>query len=187
MSIAYDTDAMPVPAGTWAIDPAHSSIEFQVRHMGIATVKGRFTDFAGILEIDGDYANATARGSIRVASLDTNEPRRDAHLRSADSFDVERFPQITFESTSVRPIDEETFHIAGNLTMHGVTREVVLEAIVLGSDTDPWGNERIGFEVVGQINRRDFEMTFDQALGSGNALVSDRVRLALDISAVREG
>jgi polyisoprenoid-binding protein YceI len=187
MSIAYDIDAIPVPTGTWVVDPAHSTVEFQVRHMGIATVKGQFTEFAGVLEIDGDYASATARGSIRVASLDTHEPRRDAHLRSADFFDVERFEQITFESTSVRPIDEETFHIAGNLTLHGVTREIVLEAIVLGRDTDPWGNERIGFEVIGQLNRRDFDMRFSQALGSGNALVSDRVRLALDISAIRQG
>jgi polyisoprenoid-binding protein YceI len=155
--------------------------------MGIATVKGQFTDFAGVLEIDADYADAKARGAIRVASLDTHEPRRDAHLRSADFFDVERFPEITFESTSVRPIDEETFHITGNLTMHGVTREIVLEAIVLGRDTDPWGSERLGVEVVGQLNRGDFDMTFNQALGSGNVLVSDRVRIALDISAVREG
>jgi polyisoprenoid-binding protein YceI len=187
MSIAHDTEPLPVPTGTWAIDPAHSTVEFQVRHTGIATVKGQFTEFAGTLEIDPDYATAKVHGAIRVASIDTHEPRRDAHLRSADFFDAERFPEITFESTSVRPIDEETLHISGDLTLHGVTREVALEAVVLGRDTDPWGNERVGFEVVGQINRRDSDMRFEQTLASGNMLVSDRVRLALDISALREG
>jgi polyisoprenoid-binding protein YceI len=173
-----------VPAGTWAVDPAHSSVEFSVKHMGIATVRGRFNEFDGTVEIGPDYASSRARGSVKVASITTGEDARDEHLRSADFFDAEQYPEITFESTRVEPIDDESSRVFGNLTMHGITNEIKLDVVVAGSDEDPWGNTRVGLEAVGVIKRSDFDMKFNQALGSGNALVGDKVTMSLDISAV---
>jgi polyisoprenoid-binding protein YceI len=175
-----------IPTGTWAVDPAHSSVEFAVKHMGIATVRGKFNEFEGRIEIGEDLSTAKATGSVKVASVDTNEPQRDDHLRSPDFFDAATYPELTFESTGVEQLDEETFRITGNLTLHGITREIVLEAIVQGTDVDPWGNERVGLEIIGQLSRGDYEMKFNQALGSGNMLVADKVKLALDISAVKQ-
>jgi len=175
-----------VPAGTWEVDPAHSSVEFSVKHMGIANVRGKFTDFQGVVEVGRDAWSAKARGSIKVASIDTGEAQRDAHLRSADFFDVEAFPEITYASTRVEPIDENSSRVWGNLTMHGVTREVTLDLILQGTDTDPWGNERAGAEIQGFLNRRDFDMKFNQALGSGNLLVGDKVRITIEISSIRK-
>jgi polyisoprenoid-binding protein YceI len=172
-----------VPTGTWTVDPAHSKVGFAVKHMGIATVRGVFGEFSGSLEV-GD--GITAYGSVATASVDTNEPQRDDHLRSPDFFHAEEHPELTFRSTQIEPDGDDEFTITGDLTIHGVTREVQLHAEVQGVDTDPWGNERVGLEITGQINRGDFGMTFNQALGSGNLLVSDKVKLALDISAVKQ-
>ncbi|MDO8210896.1 YceI family protein [Conexibacter sp. CPCC 206217] len=173
-----------VPTGTWNVDPAHSEVGFQVKHMGIATVKGKFKEFAGSLTIAED-GTATASGTVQVASVDTNEAQRDEHLRSPDFFDAATHEQITFTSTAITPVDDETFKITGDITIHGITKSITLEAVFEGSDTDPWGNDRVGLSVTGQINRSDFEMKFNQALGSGNMLVSDKVKLTLDISAVK--
>jgi polyisoprenoid-binding protein YceI len=174
-----------IPTGTWTVDATHSTVGFAVKHMGIATVRGRFTDFEGTLEVGGDLASSSARGRVKVASITTGEEQRDAHLRSADFFNVEEFSEITFGSTLVEAIDDESTSVVGNLTMHGVTREIKLKAVVQGTDVDPWGNERVGVEVVGVLNRSDFDMKFNQALGSGNVLVGDKVNISLDISAVR--
>jgi polyisoprenoid-binding protein YceI len=179
------TVTTPIPTGTWSIDPAHSKIGFAVKHMGIATVRGEFSEFAGTLEID-DAGQSRMQGTANAASIDTNEPQRDAHLRSADFFDADRYPQISFEATRVELLDEQSVAITGNLTMHGVTAQITLRAEVAGTDVDPYGNERVGLEVTGELSRGDFGMRFNQALGSGNMLVSDRVRLALDIQAVRQ-
>jgi polyisoprenoid-binding protein YceI len=179
------TTITSIPTGTWNVDPAHSKVGFSVKHMGIATVRGEFTEFAGALEIDGDLSTAKAYGTVKVASVDTNEPQRDEHLRSPDFFDAAAYPEITFESTAIEQIDEETYRITGRLTIHGVTNETVLHAEVQGSDIDPWGNERIGLEVIGELSRADYGMKFNQVLGSGNKLVGDKVKLALDISAVK--
>jgi polyisoprenoid-binding protein YceI len=179
--------ATPIPTGTWSVDPAHSSVGFQVKHMGIATVRGSFNEFEGTLTIADDLSTATASGTVNVASIDTAEDSRDEHLRSPDFFDAENHPQLSFESTAIESIDDETFRVTGNLTLHGTTKEVVLEAEAQGTDVDPWGNDRVGLEVTGQLSRGDFGMTFNQALGSGNALVSDKVKFALDISAVKQG
>jgi polyisoprenoid-binding protein YceI len=165
---------------------AHSSVAFAVKHLGIATVRGKFQQFEGTLEVADDHSTGRAYGTVQVASVDTNEPQRDDHLRSPDFFDAEQFPTIAFESTRIEPVDDETFRIVGNLTLHGVTREIVLEAEVQGSEVDPWGNERVGLEVTGQLSRGDYGMKFNQALGSGNVLVSDKVKLSLDISAVKQ-
>ena len=173
-----------VPTGTWTVDPAHSKVGFAVKHMGIATVRGVFGDFNGTLEV-ADEIRAT--GAVRTASVDTNEPQRDDHLRSPDFFGADEHPELTFASTRIEPVDEDTFAVTGDLTIHGVTREVTLRAEVQGVDVDPWGNERVGLEVTGQLSRGEFGMSFNQALGSGNVLVSDKVKLDLEISAVKEG
>ena len=175
-----------VPTGTYTVDPSHSRVEFAVKHLGIATVRGSFEAFEGTLELGEDLSQAKAYGTVQVATVDTKEPKRDEHLRSADFFDVEQFEQITFESTEIRATDEDEFEIDGNLTLHGVTRPITLKAEVQGTETDPWGNERVGLEVSGSLSRGDYGMTFNQALGSGNVLVSDKVKLRLDISAVKQ-
>ncbi|HEY5262058.1 MAG TPA: YceI family protein [Solirubrobacteraceae bacterium] len=178
------TATAPLPAGTWNVDPVHSSVEFHVKHLGIATVKGQFKTFEGTLEVDDSGARAS--GTVEVASVDTREPQRDDHLRSADFFEVERFPQIAFQSTAIRPLDDEEFEIDADLTIHGVTRSVTLKAVFEGSETDPQGNDRVGVSAVTQINRSDFGMKFNAALGSGNLVVSDKVKILVEVSAVKQ-
>jgi polyisoprenoid-binding protein YceI len=175
-----------VPTGTWAVDTAHSKAGFAVKHMGIATVRGEFTDFEGAIEIGDDISAAEVHGSVKVASVDTSEEGRDGHLRSPDFFDAEAYPEMTFASTHIAAVDGETFAITGDLTLHGVTKEIVLHAEVQGADVDPWGNDRVGLEITGQLSRGDYGMKFNQALGSGNMLVGDKVKLALDVSAIKQ-
>ena len=174
-----------LPTGTWTVDPAHSNVEFSAKHLGIATVRGAFNEYEGSFKVGEDGA-AKARGTVEVASIDTNEDQRDTHLRSADFFDADVHPQLSFESTEIRPLDEDTFLIHGDLTMRGITQPIVLEAELQGTEIDPWGNERVALEARGQLNRRDWNMTFNQALGSGNMLVSDKIKLSLDISAIKQ-
>jgi polyisoprenoid-binding protein YceI len=182
---AMATRTAPViPTGTWTVDPAHSSVEFSVKHMGIANVRGKFSEFEATLEMKEDLAASRVRGSVKVASIDTGEAQRDDHLRSPDFFNVEEFPEIAFESTRIEALDEESSRVFGNLTMHGITHEIRLEVAIQGTDTDPWGNTRAGLEVVGKLKRSDWDMKFNQALGSGNMLVGDKVGVTLDISAV---
>src|SRR5215210_9087344 len=180
------TAATLIPTGTWTVDRSHSAVGFSVKHLGIATVRGRFEEFEGTLEIGDDLSTARAYGTARVNSINTDEPARDEHLRSADFFGAESNPELRFESTAIRPLDEDTFEIEGDLTMNGVTKPVTLTAVVEGTETDPWGNERVGLEVTGRLNRGDWNMTFNQALGSGNLLVGEKVKLNLDISAVKQ-
>jgi polyisoprenoid-binding protein YceI len=174
-----------LPTGTWTVDPAHSNVEFSAKHLGIATVRGAFNEFEGSFEV-GEDGSAKARGTVEVVSIDTNEDQRDTHLRSEDFFHAEVHPQLSFESTEIRPVDEDAFLIQGDLTMRGVTRPIVLEAELQGTEIDPWGNERVALEARGQLNRRDWGMTFNQVLGSGNMLVSDKIKLSLDISAIKQ-
>jgi len=178
--------AAAIPTGTWTVDPAHSKVGFAVKQMGIATVRGEFKDFSGTLQIADDLSSAKAYGTVKAGSVDTNEPQRDAHLRSPDFFDADTYPELAFESTNIEAIDEDTFRITGNLTLHGVTNEIVLSAEVHGTDVDPYGNEKVGLEITGQLSRGEFGMKFNQALGSGNMLVADKVKLALDISAAKQ-
>ena len=178
------TKTTPVPTGTWSVDPAHTTVGFSVKHLGIASVRGRFEQFEGTLEVGGD--SARAYGTAQATSINTNDAGRDEHLRSADFFGAEANPELRFESTEIRTVDEDTFEIEGELSMNGVTNPVTLTAEVQGTETDPWGNERVGLEVTGQLNRGDWNMTFNQALGSGNLLVGEKVKLNLDISAVKQ-
>jgi polyisoprenoid-binding protein YceI len=150
-----------VPVGTWTVDPAHSSVEFAVKHMGIATVRGSFDEFTASIVIGEDWSSSSSEATIKVASIDTNEEGRDAHLRSPDFFDADSFPDITWKGTRVEPIDDESSHCYGELTMHGITHEVKLTVTFQGADTDPWGNERVGLEAVGSIKRSDWDMKFN--------------------------
>lgn len=172
-----------LPVGTWNVDPVHSSVEFHVKHLGIATVKGQFKEFEGTLEVTPD--GSRAYGTVKVASVDTREPQRDAHLRSPDFFDADQYPEISFQSTAIRPLDKDTFEIEGDLSIHGVTRSLALNATLEGTETDHQGNPRVGLSATAQINRSDYEMKFNMALGSGNVVVGDKVKILLEISAVK--
>jgi polyisoprenoid-binding protein YceI len=175
-----------VPPGTWTVDPIHSSVGFKIKHMMIATVRGHFSEFEGtIVAAEDDPANSHAMGTVKVASIDTGNADRDAHLRSPDFFDAEQYPDITFESTRIRHIDGGTFSLAGNLTIRDITREVEMEARVEGADTDPWGMERVGISVRGTINRTDFGLKWQERLAAGGMLVGEDVTIQIDISAIR--
>lgn len=178
------TSAAIVPAGTWNIDPSHSTIGFSVKHMMIATVRGRFTRFAGSLSAD-DQGVAGIQGVVQAASIDTNEGQRDDHLRSPDFFDTANHPEIRFVSTGIEPTDSGEYRVTGSLTIKEITREVTLDAVVNGAGTDPWGNERVALEARGTISRKDFELNWNQVLEAGGVLVGDKIRLNLDLSTVK--
>src|SRR5215203_3783607 len=174
-------------ATTWAIDPAHSSVEFSVRHLMITTVKGRFTAVEGTVVLDeADPAASAVDITVQVASIDTREPQRDAHLRSADFFDVETFPTLTFRSTGVGDVTADGFTLAGDLTIHGVTRVVTLDVINEGRAKDPWGGERAGYAATTRIKRSDFGLTWNQLLETGGLAVSDEVKISLDVELVKK-
>jgi polyisoprenoid-binding protein YceI len=175
-----------IETGTWTVDPAHSSVGFAVRHAGIATIRGEFTRFEGTLEVSDDLSTAHATGSVEVASVFTNEPQRDEHLRSPDFFDAEQYPNISFTSTQIEPGGDTSFRVVGNLTLHGVTKEIVLDGSVQGTEVDPFGNQRVGLELHGELSRGDYGMGFNMPLASGGLFVSDRVKLTIDISAIRQ-
>jgi polyisoprenoid-binding protein YceI len=172
-----------LPTGIWQVDPVHSRIGFAAKHLGIATVRGNFKEFEGTLDLDA----GRVYGTVQAASLDTNVEKRDEDLRSPSFFSVAEYPEMRFESTEIRSLGEDTFEIEGDFTLRGVTNPIVLRAELGGTETDPWGHERIALEVTGEIDRSDWGMTFNQALGSGNLFVSDRIKLQLDISAVKQG
>jgi polyisoprenoid-binding protein YceI len=179
------TTATAVPTGTWNVDPSHSLVGFRVKHLGISTVRGKFGEYEGRLVI-GEDGTITATGTIKVDSIDTGEADRDAHLKAPDFFDTASFPEITFASTSITAVDEDTWEITGDLTMHGITKPITLKAEVGGAGPDPFGGERFGLEATGEISRSDYDMKFNAALGTGNAIVSDKVKLDLDIEAVKQ-
>ena len=171
-------------ATTWAIDPAHSVVELAVKHMMFSTVKGRFANVAGTIVLDEqNLAASSVTAEIDAASIDTRESQRDAHLRSADFLDVENYPTIVFRSTAVVPRGRDRFVVAGDLTIHGVTQEVSLEAELVGKGTDPWGGQRVGFAAATEISRKEFGLTWNQGLEAGGVLVSDQVKISLDIQA----
>jgi polyisoprenoid-binding protein YceI len=174
-----------VPTGTWRIDPIHSSVSFEVKHMMISTVRGHFKQFEGMLEAAEDYHDSRVWGSVQVASIDTNNADRDEHLLSPDFFDAEHYPEMRFESTRVEHIVLGTYRVSGDLTIKDVTREIQVEATVEGAAVDPWGHDRVGIAVRGGIDRTEFGLTWQQALTKGGLLVGEEVALRLDISAVR--
>jgi polyisoprenoid-binding protein YceI len=171
---------------TWNIDTSHSGVQFSIRHMVIAKVRGAFDRFSGTVELD-DANPAASKVLVRIeaASINTREEKRDAHLRSADFFDVEKYPELIFESTKVEKVDDAQYRVAGLLTIHGVTKEVVLDAESLGAAKDPWGNDRVAFAAQTTINRKDFGLAWNQALEAGGVLVGEKVEISLDIQAVK--
>jgi polyisoprenoid-binding protein YceI len=171
--------------GTWTIDTAHSRLGFSVRHAGIATVRGAFTGFEGELVLDAAVpANSTAKATIQAATFSTGNEQRDGHVRSADFLDVENYPTLTFASTEVRTKGDD-YVLVGDLTIHGVTKPVEIAVEVEGQATDPFGNSRVGFSGETQINRKDFGLTWNAALETGGLLVGEKVKITLDISAIK--
>jgi polyisoprenoid-binding protein YceI len=171
---------------TWQIDPAHTDVGFAVKHMMIATVKGRFADVNGTIAIDEtDPSASSVEVSVSTASVDTRQAQRDEHLRSADFFDVENHPELTFRSRRVETVGNGKLKITGDLAIRGTTREVVLDATEEGRGKDPWGNERVGFSATTSIDRRDFGLTWNNALETGGVLVGNDVRISIDVEAVR--
>lgn len=172
---------------TYQIDPAHSAAQFSIRHMMIANVRGEFSKVSGTVVFDADNpANSKADAAIEVASINTREPQRDTHLKSADFFDAEKFPTIAFHSKEISAHGGD-WKLKGDLTIHGVTREVSLD--VEGptpEHKDPWGNLRIGATATGKLNRKDFGLTWNAALEAGGVLVGDEVKLTIDVEAIRQ-
>lgn len=165
----------------WQIDASHAHVEFAAKHMMIATVKGRFTDVSGSVLLDeADFANSSVEVTMQAASIDTRQAQRDEHLRSADFLDVANHPTLTFKSTRVEPTGEGEFRLVGDLTIHGVTREVTLKASEEGRGMDPWGGERMGFSAKTTIDRRDYGLVWNAALETGGVLVGDEVQISVD-------
>jgi polyisoprenoid-binding protein YceI len=171
---------------TWSIDAAHTEVGFEVKHLMISKVRGRFAGVTGTIRLDeANLANSSVTAEIDAASIDTRTEQRDAHLRSADFFDVERFPAITFRSTRVEQAGGGAFRVVGDLTIRDVTREVVLAVQDEGRGKDPWGGDRAAFSATVSVDRREFGLTWNQALETGGVLVGNEIRISLDVQAVR--
>jgi polyisoprenoid-binding protein YceI len=172
-----------IPAGTYNVDPVHSNVGFEVRHMGIATVRGSFRKFQGTIDATGSAP--VLEGSVEVSGVDTNEPNRDGHLASPEFFDAENHPHITFRSAGAEPVDGGKIRLNGEITIKGISKPIELTGVVAEGGEDPWGNQRIGLELSGQIDRREFDLKWNQTLPNGNLLVSNEVKLLLSVSAVK--
>lgn len=170
----------------WALDPAHSSVDFSIRHMMIANVKGAFHNFSATIEADPtDLTTATIEFTVDTASVDTRNKDRDAHLVSADFFDVENFPNLTFRATNIEKNDEGEYNVTGDLTLHGVTKQETFAVTFEGQGKDPWGNEKVGFSATGSVNRSDYGLTWNAALETGGVLVGDKVKINLQLQAAK--
>ncbi|MFJ6481722.1 MULTISPECIES: YceI family protein [unclassified Streptomyces] len=179
--------ALAALTGDYVIDPAHSSIGFTVRHAMVTNVRGAFAEHEGSLHLDGaDPARSTASIDVKIASVDTGIADRDAHLRSGDFFDAEAFPLMTFRSTHALQLGGDAYRISGELTIKDVTRPLSIDLEFNGSATDPYGNERVGFEGSAEILRSDWGLTWNAALEAGGVMVSDKVKLTFDISAIKQ-
>jgi len=176
-----------MPLGTWNIDPSHSAVAFSVRHMVVSKTRGRFTKWSGQLRFDEeDPEISSVEVTIDPASIDTADAQRDAHLRSADFLEVEKFPTASFRSTNVEEVDSGRYRVTGDLSVHGVTKSVTLDVTYEGSGKDPWGGERAGFSGSTSIDRKDFGLRWNQALETGGVLVGDKVEITLEIEAVKQ-
>lgn len=169
----------------WELDGTHSIIEFSVKHMVISTVKGRFAKHSGVLELDEQNpVNSVVDVTIDAASIDTHDANRDGHLRSADFFDVAQFPTITYKSTSIESLGDDKYRVHGDLTMHGVTKPVTLEASLEGHTRGMRGERRAGFSLHTSVSRKEFGLTWNPALETGGAVVSDKVNINIEAEAV---
>lgn len=171
----------------WALDPSHSELVFKVKHLMISSVKGQFTKLnAQITSLGADFANATVKATIDTASVSTNDDARDAHLRGADFFDVEKHPEITFTGSSFKHISGTDYKLLGELIIKGVMRPVELAVDFGGINKDPWGHEKAGFSVSGKINRKDWGLNWNAALETGGVLVSEEVRIHAELQFVKQ-
>lgn len=187
MSTQTLTGQLSELTGEYLIDPAHSRLGFAARHAMVATVRGSFTKFEGRLHIDAtEPARSTAEIDIDAASIDTGHPDRDAHLRSPEFLDVQRFPALRFRSTGAEKVAEDTYRMTGELTVRDVTRPTTLDLVYQGASNDPWGHLRLGFEGSATLSRKDWGLTWNVALEAGGVLVGDKVRLELDLSLLRQ-
>ena len=178
--------AAPAALDIWTLDPAHSLVEFSVRHMMVSTVKGRFPELSGSLSFNPERpADSSVSVEIAAQSVTTADPQRDAHLRSPDCFDAEQFPTLRFTSTRVEPISDEHVKIYGDLTIRDTTREIVIDAEFNGRGTNPWGKEVVGFSGRASLNRKDFGLNWNVALEAGGVLVSDTIKISLEVEATR--
>jgi polyisoprenoid-binding protein YceI len=181
-----DGEILPTP-GLFALDPVHTHVGFSVRHMMIAKVRGRFSAFNGTVTIGEEPSDAQIEVEVDLSSVDTQHPERDAHLRSPDFFDVERFPTMTFRSTRVTTnIDGDCFRLDGDLTLHGVTRPLALDVMFDGVGVDAYGGQRMGFSASGQVDREAFGLTWNQTLETGGVLVGKLIRVDIEAELVRQ-
>jgi len=171
----------------WTIDPTHSEIGFKVKHMMFTNVSGKFSQFEASIESEEDnFETASIQFQAQVASIDTANGDRDNHLRSADFFDVEKFPVLSFVSDSVKKIDDDSYQVSGDFTIKDVTKKITLKAEYSGLMKDPWGNTRAGFSLAGAINRKDFGLTWNAALETGGVLVGEEVKLLCEIQLLKK-
>jgi polyisoprenoid-binding protein YceI len=171
----------------WTVDTTHSGIDFTIRHMMIAKVKGTFHQFEAQIEADpADLTSADVKIEIDLNSIDTRNTDRDNHVRSADFFDVEQFPKLTFQSTSIARTGDGEYALTGDVTLHGVTRSEIFHASFEGSGKDPWGNEKIGFSGSGVLKRSDYGLTYNAALETGGVLIGDEVKFSVEIEASKQ-
>jgi polyisoprenoid-binding protein YceI len=180
-----ETTALPA-TGTYTIDPSHSHVGFKARHLVVAKVRGSFSDVAGTVTIAEDPLRSSAEVTVQLASIDTGDPQRDEHLRSADFFDVATNPTMTFRSTGIRRVDDTRFDVDGELTVREVTKGLTLHVTLEGLARDPWGGERAVFSATGKVNREDFGLTWNQALETGGVLVGKDIELELEAEVVRQ-
>lgn len=178
---------MNATANKWVIDPTHSEVQFKVKHLVISTVTGAFKTFSGDATFEGDkLENAKINFTMDPASIDTNQEQRDGHLKSPEFFDAEKYPSITFESTSVKHAKGDLYKIAGNLTIKGVTKAVEIEAEHGGTAVDPYGNTKMGFEVTGTVNRKEFGLTWNAVTEAGSVVVGEDIKLMANIQLVKQ-
>jgi polyisoprenoid-binding protein YceI len=171
-----------IPAGAYSVDQAHSNVSFEVRHMGIATVRGSFQSFDGKIEASD---SVVLEGTVAVDSVNTGDENRDGHLKAPDFFDVAQYPQITFHSTGADSTDGGQVVLNGEIAIKGITKPLELTGTIAENGQDPWGNERIGLELEGTIDRREFDLKWNQTLPNGNLLVANDVKLLVSVSAVK--
>jgi polyisoprenoid-binding protein YceI len=175
---------LPLQADTFTIDPGHSEVGFQVRHL-VSQTRGRFNDFSGTVDLNPkNLKSSSVEFRVKTGSIDTNVPDRDKHLRSADFFDAEKFPEIVFKSKSIKPAGTGKYKVTGTLTLHGVSKEVTLPVTYLGQAKDPWGNVRAGFEAETTLDRKDYGIVWNKAVDNGGVLLGDDVKVVIQLETV---
>jgi polyisoprenoid-binding protein YceI len=175
-----------VAADTYSVDAVHSEASFQIRHL-VGKVRGHFADFKGTVQIDQAKPGASSvEFSIKAATIDTGVADRDKHLRSADFFDVEKFPEITFKSTKIAPAGKDRYDVTGTFSMHGVTKTVTLPVSFLGFGKDPWGNDRAGFEVTTTLNRKDYGIVWNKTLDAGGVMLGEDVAVTITLETIKK-